>query len=149
MRGSPSAVAINVDIQDEVITLADGKTANNLRGAALAGIGISEDKSVANVYEFEPITGRLFSDDAALDYCSQLNESCAWRECCEGKFICLKSNEEHSFYLILNIVKKTFLLFFRIEMLSDCVEAILPFGLGKIGKIYKLLGSGCLGTTRE
>ena len=28
------------NIEDEVITLADGKTANNLRGAALAGIGI-------------------------------------------------------------------------------------------------------------
>ena len=30
------------NIEDEVITLADGKTANNLRGAALASIGISE-----------------------------------------------------------------------------------------------------------
>ena len=55
------------NIENKVITLADGKTANNLRGAALAGIGISEK---ACKQEFSQCT----SDD----------------ECCYSKFIGLK-----------------------------------------------------------
>jgi hypothetical protein len=55
------------NFEDEVITLADGKTANNLRGAALAGIGIS-DKDC-----------KLWSDPCTKD-----------SECCSCKFSCLK-----------------------------------------------------------
>ena len=58
------------NIDDEVITLADGKTANNLSGAALAGIsiGISETDCYPTGHTCDP------SNDM----------------CCPGKFICLK-----------------------------------------------------------
>ena len=57
------------NIEDEVITLSDGKTANNLRGAALAGvsIGISETN------------------------CGHTDAQCAYdSDCCYCKFIYLK-----------------------------------------------------------
>ena len=67
------------NFEDEVITLADGKTANNLRGAALAGIGISERDCLR---QFSPCT----------------KDS----ECCNSKFICLKlATQQRAFHFIL------------------------------------------------
>ena len=60
------------NIEDEVITLADGKTANNLRGAALAGIGVGETD--------DPRCGAKWAQ------CGMPKDL----PCCEGKFICLK-----------------------------------------------------------
>ena len=68
------------NIEDEVITLADGKTANNLRGAALAGvsIGISETN------------------------CADKGDFCTYvGDCCPGKFICLKlETQQRTFHFI-------------------------------------------------
>ena len=67
------------NFENKVITLADGETANSLRGAALAGIGISETD--------------CFQDAV---YCVM-----DW-QCCTCKFICLKLvTEDISSYLIL------------------------------------------------
>ena len=62
------------NIEDEVITLADGKTANNLRGAALIGIGIGSSETEAGKCK----------DNGVL--CHDLDDT----SCCQGKFICLK-----------------------------------------------------------
>ena len=70
------------NFENKVITLADGETANSLRGAALAGIGISETDAES-----------CFTDAAD---CVQ-----NW-QCCTCKFICLKLvTEDISSYLIL------------------------------------------------
>ena len=69
------------NIEDEVITLADGKTANNLRGAALAGIsiGISQTDCQKNYL-----------------YCDPYHDNC-----CPGKFICLKlETQQRTFHFI-------------------------------------------------
>ena len=95
------------NIEDKVITLADGKTANNLRGAALIGTGIG-DCGVAH------------------DYCGWWNPPC-----CEGKFICLKIGnpmKSISFYLIHNIVRKTLLLFFRLLLRWEHLFALWRIG---------------------
>jgi hypothetical protein len=57
---------MKVNFKNKVITLANNKTANNLRGAAFASIGISETDA---------------------ESCKASGKTCASRmDCCSGKF---------------------------------------------------------------
>jgi len=47
---------MKVNFENEVITLANDKTANNLRGAALASIGISETDAESCLARYYPCT---------------------------------------------------------------------------------------------
>ena len=57
---------MKVNFENEVITLANDKTANNLRGAALASIGISETDAGSCVARYDP--------------CPNPNDCCAGRK---------------------------------------------------------------------
>ena len=86
------------NIEDEVITLADGKTANNLREAALAGISIG----------------------ISVPDCRHSNLSCSpfADKCCPGKFICLKlETQRRTFHFISSstLYEKLFCYFSGLE----------------------------------
>ena len=92
---------MKVNFENEVITLANDKTANNLRGAALASIGISETDAESCLAKYSTCT---LTGTACCSPCKSLSSLCKIRN----------STESISFYLILNIVRKTLLLFFSI-----------------------------------
>ena len=92
------------NIEDEVITLADGKTANNLRGAALAGIsiGISETN------------------------CADKGDFCTYvGDCCPGKFICLKLETQRRrfhFFSSSKLYEKLFFYFSDLKILTGKMQ---------------------------
>jgi len=85
---------MKVNFENEVITLAYDKTANNLCGAALASIGISETDAESCLVRYKT--------------CTSTTECCSPRK---SLYKIRNPTESISFFLILNIVRKTLLLF--------------------------------------